>query len=180
MEGIHRGAYFIIFYEIQCFHLAMSSSYLNGEDWTKQFISKILQITHSQWIFRNISFHDRKNGYLQNKTADELLQHINSLSEVSPEELPESSCFLLEIIFLELSKHHLETQWYWTLAVDVALKANALEQARGARAKRVWQKLNTKVPSQRKLEIAAVKHQVQQDGMHQTGSSSNPHTINPL
>ncbi len=41
------------FYAIQSFHLAMSSSYLNGEDWTKQFISKLLQITHSQWIFRN-------------------------------------------------------------------------------------------------------------------------------
>ena len=33
------------FYSIQSFHLTMSSSYLNGEDWTKQFISKILQIT---------------------------------------------------------------------------------------------------------------------------------------
>jgi hypothetical protein len=30
------------FYTIQTFHLAISSSYLNGEDWTKQFISKIL------------------------------------------------------------------------------------------------------------------------------------------
>jgi hypothetical protein len=39
------------FYAIQTFHLAMSSSYLNKEDWTKQFISKILQIMHSQWIF---------------------------------------------------------------------------------------------------------------------------------
>jgi hypothetical protein len=36
------------FYEIQSFHLAISSSYLNGEDWTKQFISKLLQITQSQ------------------------------------------------------------------------------------------------------------------------------------
>jgi hypothetical protein len=36
------------FYEIQSFHLAMSSNFLNGEDWTKQFISKLLQITHSQ------------------------------------------------------------------------------------------------------------------------------------
>ena len=135
---------------------------------------------HSQWIFRNISFHDRKNGYLQNKTADELLQHINSLSEVSPEELPESSRFLLEINFSELSKHHLETQRYWTLAVDTALKANALEQAQGARAKRVWRTLTTKVPSRRKLRIAAVKHQIRQDRMHQAGSSSNPHAIDHL
>ena len=168
------------FYAIQSFHLAMSSSYLNGEEWTKQFISKILQITQSQWIFRNKSFHDRKNGYLRNKMADKLLQHINSLSEVSSEELPESSRFLLEIIFSKLSKHHLETQRYWTLAVDVALKANALEQARGTRVKRVWRKLNTKVPSRWKLGIAAVEHQIQQDGMHHAGSSSNPHAINPL
>ena len=38
------------FYTIQSFHLAMSSSYLNGKDWTKQFISRIPHITHSQWI----------------------------------------------------------------------------------------------------------------------------------
>ena len=125
----------------------MSSSYINREDWTKQFISKILQITHPQWIFRIISFSDKKNGYLQNKTADELLQHISSLLDFSPEELPKSSRFLLEINFLELSKHHLETLRYWMLAVDAALKANALEQARCVQAKQIWRKLNTKVPS---------------------------------
>ena len=35
------------FYTIQSFHLAMSSSYLNGTDWAKQFISKLLHVTHS-------------------------------------------------------------------------------------------------------------------------------------
>ena len=32
----------------------------------------------------------------------------------------------------------------------------------------------------RKLRIAAVEHQIRQDGMYQAGSSSNPHTIDPL
>jgi hypothetical protein len=98
------------FYAIQMFHLTMSSSYLNGEDWIKQFISKILQLTHSQWIFRNISFHDKKNGYLCNKMAEELLQYINSLSDLALEDLPESSRFRLEINFSELSTYYLETQ----------------------------------------------------------------------
>ena len=124
-----EGHISIHFYVIQMFHLAMLSSYLNREDWTKQFISKILQIRHSQWIFRNISSHDKKKGYLQNKMADELLQPLNSLLDVSPEEPPESSRFLLEINFLELSKYHLETPQYWTLTVDAVLKANVLEQA---------------------------------------------------
>jgi hypothetical protein len=47
------------FYEIQNLHLAMSSSFLNGADWAKQFISKILHVTHSQWIFYNISLRNK-------------------------------------------------------------------------------------------------------------------------
>jgi hypothetical protein len=64
------------FYNIQQFHLLMSSNYLNGVDWTKQFISKILQLTHSQWIYRNIFLHDKRHGYLQNKQSESLLQTI--------------------------------------------------------------------------------------------------------
>jgi hypothetical protein len=55
-----EGHISIHFYEIQTFHLAMSSSFLNGTVWTKQFITKILQITHSQWIYRNILLHDKR------------------------------------------------------------------------------------------------------------------------
>ncbi len=43
-----EGHISIHFYDIQHFHLAMRSSYLSGADWTKQFISRILHITHSQ------------------------------------------------------------------------------------------------------------------------------------
>ena len=43
-----EGYISIHFYNIQRFHLSMSGRYLNGSDWTKQFISKFLQLTHSQ------------------------------------------------------------------------------------------------------------------------------------
>jgi hypothetical protein len=43
-----EGHISIHFYKIQNFHLAMSSSFLNAADWTKQFISRILHVTHSQ------------------------------------------------------------------------------------------------------------------------------------
>ena len=55
------------FYEIQSCYLADAQSYMNGHDWTQKFISKILQITHSQWIYKNISFHDEEMGYLRRK-----------------------------------------------------------------------------------------------------------------
>ena len=161
------------FYTIQAFHLTMSSSYLNGEDWTKQFILKILQITHSQWIFRNVSLHDRTQGYLRNKKADEILHIINELSEVSPEEIPENSRFLLEINFSDLKKSHLETQTYWTLAMDATIRAQDLESARGARAKRIRRRLNTKIASRSKLGITAVEQQIRKDGMHRTSPQSD-------
>jgi len=148
------------FYAIQSFHLAMSRSYLNGEDWTKQFISKILQITHAQWIFRNISLHDKTQGYLRNKKADKILQIINEFADVPPEEIPDDSRFLLEINFTDLAKSHLETQTYWILAMEAAIKAKSLESARGARAKRIRRRLNTKIPGRTKLGITAVEQQI--------------------
>ncbi len=92
------------FYNIQRLHLLMSSNYLNGADWTKQFISKILQLTHSQWVYRNISLHDKRHGYLWNKQSESLLQTIADLSDLSPEEVSDNSRFLLEFNFTEFNK----------------------------------------------------------------------------
>jgi hypothetical protein len=104
--------------------------------------------------------------YLHSQKAKEILQKINVLSDLAPEEVPEASRFLLEINFSELSKSQLKTQKYWTLAVDAALTAKALELTRGARTKQVRQKINTKIPSRKKLGIATVVHQIRKDGMH--------------
>ncbi len=90
----------------------MSSNYLNGLDWTKQFITDILQITHSQWIYQNILLHDKCQGYLHNKKSEELMKEMESLVDLAPEEVPESSRFLFKINFTELSRYHIETQKY--------------------------------------------------------------------
>jgi hypothetical protein len=85
------------------------------------FISKILQITHSQWIHQNISLHDKKHCYLRNKQLEDLLQDIAALSNISPEDIPDNCQFLLKFNFTELTAPHLETQRYWTLAMDAAI-----------------------------------------------------------
>ncbi len=120
------------FYIIQHFHLSISISYLNGSDWTKQFILKILQLNHSQWIYWIISLHDKHQGYLRNKQLEDLLQEIAKLSELSPDKVPDNCQFLLEANFTELTTSHLETQQYWTLAMNAALTAQQLNQQQGA------------------------------------------------
>jgi hypothetical protein len=99
----------------------MSGNFLNGTDWTKQFITKILQIMHSQWMYQNILLHDKRQGYLHNKRSAELMKEMEALSDLAPEDVPEASRFLLGINFTELLKCHIETQKYWTLAVNAAL-----------------------------------------------------------
>jgi hypothetical protein len=150
----------------------MSRNYLNGADWTKQFISKILQLTHSQWIYRNISLHDKRHGYLWNKQSESLLQTIAELSNLSPEEVPNNSRFLLEFNFTELIKAHLEMQHYWTLAVNAALTTRQDKHQQGAHIKQVQRKLNRKIPSQKKLRITAVEHKIRLDVMHRHPNST--------
>jgi hypothetical protein len=173
-----EGYISIHFYNIQRFHLSMSNSYLNGSDWTKQFISRILQITHSQWIYQNISLHDKRQGYLRNKRSEELLQEITELSELSPNEVPEGSRFLLKVNFTELTSAHLETQHYWTMAVNAALTASQLKSKQGASSKRTCYKINRKLPSRKKHGVMAVVQQIRSNGMHQAPSptlSDNSH-----
>jgi hypothetical protein len=57
--------------------------------------------------------------------------------------------------------------------MDAAIRAQDLESARGARAKRIRSRLNTKIASRSKLGITAVEQQIRKDGMHRTSSQSD-------
>jgi hypothetical protein len=104
--------------------------------------------------------------YLHNKKADKIMQQLNVLSNFASEDVPKASQFLLKINFSELSTSNLKTQKYCTPAVDAALKAKALESTRGARAKQVRRKLNTKISCRTKLGIATIEQQICKDSMH--------------
>jgi hypothetical protein len=58
---------------------------------------------------------------------EDLLQDIPALSDISPENIPDNCRFLLEFNFTELTATHLETQRYWTLAMDAAIAARHQE-----------------------------------------------------
>ena len=71
------------FYFIQHYHLALSGSYLNGSNWTKSLISKLVHITHSQWIYRKLTLHDKLCGYLHNRSLEDIRLTIEELAETS-------------------------------------------------------------------------------------------------
>jgi hypothetical protein len=144
----------------------MSSSFLNTADWTKQFIWKILHVTHYQWIFHNISLHDKIKGYLHKKTSDEIGLELETLAGTAPEDVPAESKFLLKINFSNLTKSHIKSQKYWILVVNAALTAQQQQLALGVCAKQIRDEVNRKLPSQNKLGIVAVEQQIRLDRCH--------------
>ena len=61
------------FFEIQGVYLALGCHKLNEEQRVKQFIGKILHITHSQWIFRNFTLHDKQKGWPRRKDTKDIV-----------------------------------------------------------------------------------------------------------
>jgi hypothetical protein len=125
---------------------------------------RILQITHSQCIYRNISLHNKSNGYLHNKTAEALANKIHWLAELEPDNFPYESRFLLEMDAGLLTKSYAETQAYWVTAVIAARNAKAKQSAMGAGAKRRSKQLRLgKTSSREKLGVVEVERQIFRD-----------------
>ena len=108
---------------IQRAHCAGAPWQMNGDDWTKHFISHILQISHSQWIFRNITLHDKVRGTLRLKERKEVLKEVGQLIETDPADVPMESRFLLEFDFDSLYRTSFEKQTYWVRAIKAACRA---------------------------------------------------------
>jgi hypothetical protein len=160
-----EGDISIHFYDIQHFHLAMHSSYLSSADWTKQFISKILHITHSQRIFRNILLHDRSFGYIHNKQLGDITSTINKLMGAAPESIPLESQFLLDINFSD-TYSNLEMKTYWILAMNAVLAAKRNDSILGSQTRRARKQVTTKINSWKKLGITEVERQIRSDKRH--------------
>jgi hypothetical protein len=173
-RNVMEGCISTHFYFIQHYHLALSGSYLDGSNWTKSLISKLLHITHLQWIYRNFALHDKLCGYLHNKSLEDIRVTIEELAETSPEDVPEESKFLLEINFGDLTKSRIESQQYWIIAIQAAITAGQRSQAAGSRTRRIRHNVNRKLPSRSKLGITTVERQIRRDCMHLAAPEDAP------
>ena len=89
----------------------------------KAFISHLLQLSHSQWIFRNYTLHDKQRGYLRLRLRSDILREIHALIETPPSEVPPNSQYLLEFDHSAMYKASYEDQAYWVLAIKAAWRA---------------------------------------------------------
>ena len=104
-------------------YLASARCRLTADSWMKGFVSQLLHITHSQWIFRCITKHHHTNGTNALKSREEVLTRIEQQLDKGLEALPPEDQWLLEIDPQELRGKSLPQQQYWLLAVDAAREA---------------------------------------------------------
>ena len=100
----------------------------------KAFISQLLQISHSQWIFRNYTLHDRQRGYLRLRLRADILREVHRLLDTPPSEVPPESQYLLELDHSSIYTASYEDQAYWVLAVKAAHRAG--RRTKGCRHRR--------------------------------------------
>jgi hypothetical protein len=80
--------------------------------WISSLITQLLQVTHTQWIYRCVLVHGRTTGTLVSAHKEELLKEINRQLTLNPEGLAEEDRFLLECNFGNLTTTTGEHQEY--------------------------------------------------------------------
>ncbi len=92
-------------------------------DWVKTFISELLNISHTQWLFRNITLHDKRQGFIAATRKKELLAEIEKLHNTPIDDIPSESKFLLDCDLDELKAADNDYQEQWVEAILAARKA---------------------------------------------------------
>jgi hypothetical protein len=112
--------------ELQKYALAEAESWLTVDNWAKELVIRLLEVTHGQWLYRNVMVHDRTAGDLATKRKEEIRRALEDQLELGEEGLEEDDRFLLEINLDELDTLSGEDQAYWLLALEAARDARAL------------------------------------------------------
>ena len=115
--------------ELQKYALVEAEPRLTVDKWAKELVIRLMEITHGQWIYRNVLVHDRTSGDLASKRKEEIRRALEDQLELGGEGLDEDDRFLLEINLEELDTSSGEDQAYWLLALEAAQEARALHSS---------------------------------------------------
>jgi len=117
--------------ELQKFALVESESRMTVDSGAKALVIKLIEVTHGQWIYRNVVVHDRTAGDLVSRRKEEIRIAIEEQIELGEDGLAEEDRYLLEIDLEDLDNSTGEDQMYWLLAIQSAREARALLAQQG-------------------------------------------------
>ena len=89
-----------------------------------------MEITHGQWLYRNVQVHDAIQGEEATKRKEKLRDEIAAQMELGVEDLEEEDQYLMELVLKmdSLEESTGESQEYWLLAIVAAREACRLRR----------------------------------------------------
>ena len=93
-------------------------------------VTRLLEVTHGQWLYRNVHVHDISTGERAMNRKEALRKEIEYQIALGGEGLAEEDQYLLEINLDEVQLSTGEDQVYWLMALQTARKAWQIREAR--------------------------------------------------
>ncbi len=115
---------------IQQQYYTVNRSRMSLKKWCSGLITRLLEITHGQWLYRNYVVHDPVSGTIAMAKKEELLLEIERQRELRDAGLLEEDNYLAEVNLEEMAPSLGEQQHYWLLAIQTARKHYELRAQR--------------------------------------------------
>ena len=115
---------------IQTTYTSLSGSRMSAERWTEELITKLLEVTHGQWLYQNIQVHDKVAGTLATLRKEEIQMEIEEQQALGSDGLLDEDCHLGECNLGDLEDTSGIKETYWLLAIKAAWEAGRLEALR--------------------------------------------------
>ncbi len=111
---------------IQADYRAHMGEGIRAMAWASQLVVWLLEVTHSQWIYRNIQVQDEQQGTIRTQEKEALQREIEEEMEMGFEGFLEMDKLLSTVTLEDLEKGGGERQEYWLMAVKAARAAKRL------------------------------------------------------
>ena len=94
--------------------------------WARGLVVKLLELTHRQWLYRNVVVHDAKMGTLRTAQKENIQREIDKQLDLGSEGLLEEDQYLTEINLGDIEQDFGDKHEYWLLAITAAREAAKL------------------------------------------------------
>jgi hypothetical protein len=113
-------------------YIAVNGLRMSLDKWCTGLITRLLEITHGQWLYRNYIVHDLVSGIIATARKEESLVEIERQRELGDAGLLEEDKYLAEVNLEEMSTSSGERHHYWLLAIQTARNHYTLRAQREA------------------------------------------------
>ena len=100
--------------------------------WAQQLVIRLLEVTHGQWIYRNIQVHDEYQGTLRTQEKEVMQREIEEEMGLGFEGVLDIDRSLATVTLEDLESGGGDRQEYWLLAVKAARAPAKLADANTA------------------------------------------------